>query len=203
MKLRYTAASPFSRKVLVVAHECGLVDRLEKVPADLEHPEGDLANDNPLGKVPTLVLDDGSALIESPLICEWLEVQGDGVLIPREGKARVAALQLQAYGDGVGEAAICVQRERNRPEAQRSPAVEARWQGKFDRTLDMLERDYDKRLAGPADIGHVALACALGWVDYRMTGMSWRGGRPKLAKWYDTISRRPSMVATAPPPPKP
>jgi glutathione S-transferase len=58
-------------------------------------------------------------------------------------------------------------------------------------------------MSGSTNIGHVALACALGWVDYRMTGMSWRGGRPKLAKWYDTISRRPSMVATAPPPPKP
>jgi len=203
MRLRYTAASPFSRKVLVVAHECGLADRIEKVATDLEHPEGDLANDNPLGKVPTLVLDDGTALIESPLICDWLEAEGEGKLIPREAKARVAALQLQAYGDGVGEAAICVQRERNRPEAQRSAAVEARWKGKFDRTLDMLEREFDGRFGGPVDIGHVALACALGWVDFRMTGMDWRDRRPKLAAWYDAICARPSMAATAPPAPKP
>ena len=92
----------------------GLGDRIEKVAADLDHPEADLAKDNPLGKVPTLVLDDGTALIESPLICEWLEAEGNGKLIPRDAKARTAALQLQAFGDGIGEAAICVQRERNR-----------------------------------------------------------------------------------------
>jgi glutathione S-transferase len=198
MKLRYTAASPFSRKVLVVAHECGLSDRIEKVPADLEHPEGDLANDNPLGKVPTLVLDDGTALIESPLICDWLEGEGNGKLIPREPKARVAALQLQALGDGVGEAAICVQRERNRTGAQHSDQVEARWKGKFDRTLDLLEREFDRRMGGATNIGHVALACALGWVDFRMENMDWKASRPKLAKWYAEIARRPSLAATAP-----
>jgi glutathione S-transferase len=200
MKLRYTAASPFSRKVLVVAIECGLGDRIEKVPADLEHPEGDLAEVNPLGKVPTLVLDDGSALIESSLICDWLDGQGKGALIPRDPKSRTAALQLQALGDGVGEAAICVQRERNRAEGQRSAQVEARWRAKFDRTLDLLEREFDRRLGGPTDIGQVALACALGWVDFRMTGMDWRERRPRLASWYAEISRRPSMVSTAPPP---
>lgn len=198
MKLRYTPASPFSRKVLVVAHECGLADRIEKVPADLEHPDGDLAKDNPLGKVPTLVLDDGTSLIESPLICEWLETHGSGKLIPREAKARVAALQLQALGDGIGEAAICVQRERNRTGAQHSDQVEARWKGKFDRTLDLLEREFDQRLGGPADIGHVALACALGWVDFRMENMDWRARRPKLAKWYADLSQLPAMAATAP-----
>lgn len=203
MKLRYTAASPFSRKVLVTAIECGLGDRIEKVAADLDHPEADLANDNPLGKVPTLVLDDGSALIESPLICEWLEAEGNGKLIPREVKARTAALQLQAFGDGIGEAAICVQRERNRAGPQHSDQVEARWQGKFDRTMDFLEREFDRRFGGAANIGHVALACALGWVDFRMTNMDWRAHRPKLAKWYAEFCRRPSMIATAPPAPKP
>jgi glutathione S-transferase len=198
MKLRYTPASPFSRKVLVVAHECGLADRIEAISADLEHPEGDLANDNPLGKVPTLVLDDGTALIESPLICDWLEMQADGKLIPREPKARVAALQLQALGDGIGEAAICVQRERNRIGAQHSDQVEARWKGKFDRTLDLLEREFGRRMSGPANIGHIALACALGWVDFRMENMDWRAGRPKLAQWYAELARRPSMAATAP-----
>jgi glutathione S-transferase len=198
MKLRYTPASPFSRKVLVVAHECGLADRIEKVAADLERPEGDLANDNPLGKVPTLVLDDGTALIESPLICDWLEAQGNGTLIPRDAKARVAALQLQALGDGVGEAANCVQRERNRIGAQHSDQVEARWKAKFDRTLDLLEREFDRRMSAPTNIGHVALACALGWVDFRMENMDWKAGRPKLATWYAEINKRPSLAATAP-----
>jgi glutathione S-transferase len=199
VKLRYTAASPFSRKVLVTAIECGLADRMEKVAADLEHPEGDLALDNPLGKVPTLVLDDGTRLIESPLICAWLEEQGGGKLIPAQRLARTAALQLQALGDGIGEAAIAVQRERNRPEDKRMPAVEARQKAKFDRTLDLLEREFDRRLAGRVAIGHVALACALGWVDFRMTGMDWRASRPKLARWYADFCRRPSMQATAPP----
>ena len=203
MKLRYTAASPFSRKVLVVAHECGLAGLIEKVPADLEHPEGDLANDNPLGKVPTLVLDDGTALIESSLICEWLEAEGNGALIPREAKARTAALQLQALGDGIGEAAICVQRERNRTGPQHSDQVEARWQRKFDRAMDLLESDFDRRMAGAPNIGHVAIACALGWVDFRMTNMDWRAKHPKLARWYAEFARRPSMAATAPPAPKP
>jgi glutathione S-transferase len=200
MKLRYTPPSPFSRKVLVVAHECGLADRIDKVPADLEHPEGDLANDNPLGKVPTLVLDDGTRLIESPLICEWLESQGNGKLIPRDAKSRTAALQLQAFGDGIGEAAINVQRERNRGE-RAIAATEARWKSKFDRTLDLLEREFEPRMGGAANIGHVAIACALGWVDFRMTNMDWRAQRPKLAKWYAEFAQRPSMAATAPPKP--
>ena len=182
----------------MVASECGLADRIERVTADLDHPEGDLANDNPLGKVPTLVLDDGTALIESPLICDWLEAEGEGTLIPRGAKARVAALQLQALGDGVGEAAICVQRERNRTGAQHSDQVEARWKAKFDRALDLLEREFERRLAGPTNIGHIALACALGWVDFRMDAMDWRAGRPKLAGWYADLAKRPSMAATAP-----
>ena len=199
VKLRYTAASPFSRKVLVCAIECGLGDRIEKVAADLEHPEGDLAEDNPLGKVPALVLDDGTRLVESPLICAWLEEEGDGRLIPADRAARTAALQLQALGDGIGEAAINVQRERNRPEDKRLHTVEARQKAKFDRTLDLLEREFERRMSGPVTIGHVAVACALGWVDFRMTAMDWRAGRPRLARWYEDFSRRPSLQATAPP----
>jgi len=107
-------------------------------------------------------------------------------------------IQKGALGDGVGEAAICVQRERNRTGAQHSDQVEARWKGKFDRTLDLLEREFEPRMSGPANIGHVALACALGWVEFRMENMDWKAGRPKLAKWYADIATRPSMAATAP-----
>jgi glutathione S-transferase len=110
-------------------------------------------------------------------------------------------LQLQAYADGLCEAAINVARERGRPAGMRWDQAEGRQRAKFERTLDLLERESGKVLAPPLNIGQVALGCALGWVDLRLGDFEWRKTRPNLAAWYAAFARRPSMAATAPPSP--
>jgi glutathione S-transferase len=198
MKLRYAPNSPFVRKVMVAAIETGLAERIEIVPTDTDDPASDLARDNPLGRVPALVRDDGSVLIESDLICAWLDGEHRGPrLVPEDPAARTAALQLQAYADGLTEAAIQIQRERARPERLQWDRWIERQRVKMGRTLDFLEREAG-RLAPPVAIGHIALGCALGWIDLRVADAEWRKGRPRLAAWYEGFSKRPSMAATAP-----
>jgi glutathione S-transferase len=201
MKLRYARNSPFVRKVLVTAIETGLADRIEKVPTDHMDPNSDLAGDNPLGKVPALILDDGRVLVESSLICAFLDgLHGGPKLVPADADARLAVLQLQALADGLGDAAINVARERGRPEGMRWAQAEARQRQKFERTLDRIERMADMALAPPLTLGQVALGCALGWVDLRLGDFAWRDSRPRIAAWYKDFAQRPSMLATAPEP---
>ena len=198
MKLRYAPNSPFVRKVMVAAIETGQMGRIELVPTDTDDPASDLARDNPLGRIPALVRDDGSVLIESDLICAWLDGEHRGPkLVPEEPDARTAALQLQAYADGLLEAAIQIQRERARPQGMQWNRWIERQRSKMDRTLDFLEREA-ARLAPPVTIGHIALGCALGWIDFRIADADWRKGRPRLAAWYEAFAKRPSMSGTAP-----
>lgn len=198
MKLRYAPNSPFVRKVMVAAIETGQMGRIELVPTDTDDPASDLARDNPLGRVPALVRDDGSVLIESDLICAWLDGEHRGPkLVPGEPASRTAALQLQAYADGLLEAAIQIQRERARPPGLQWDIWVERQRVKMSRTLDFLEREA-ARLAPPVTIGHIALGCALGWIDFRIADAEWRNGRPRLAAWYETFAERPSMRETAP-----
>lgn len=198
MKLRYAPNSPFVRKVMVAAIETGQMGRIELVPTDYDDPASDLARDNPIGRIPALVRDDGSVLIESDLICAWLDGEHRGPkLVPEEPDARTAALQLQAYADGLLEAAIQIQRERARPQAMQWERWIERQRGKMARTLDFLERE-SWRLAPPVAIGHIALGCALGWIDFRIADAEWRNGRSRLAAWHDSIAERPSMRETAP-----
>jgi glutathione S-transferase len=199
MKLRYARNSPFVRKVMVTAIEAGLDDRIERVPTDITDPASDLPNQNPLGKVPALVLEDGRVLVESSLICAYLDTLHDRPkLLPSEGDARLDVLQLQALSDGLCDAAINVARERGRPEGMRWPMAEDRQRQKFERTLDRIEQVADDLLVPPVTLGQIALGCALGWIDLRLGDFGWRAARPKIAAWYGEFAARPSMVATAP-----
>ncbi len=199
MKLRYARNSPFVRKVMVTAIEAGLDDRIEKVVTDYADPASDLSSHNPLGKVPALVLDDGRVLIESGLICAYLDkLHERPKLIPSAGDARLEVLQLQALADGLCDAAINVARERGRPDGTRWSRWETRQREKFERALDRIEGLADVLLPPPVTLGQIALACALGWVDLRLADFAWRKTRPKIAAWYDVFATRPSMTATAP-----
>ncbi len=203
MRLHSSPASPFGRKVKVLAIETGLFDRLDIHVAQTSPvgPDPSLVADNPLAKIPCLVLADGTALYDSRVICEYLDTLHDGPrLFPAEGAARWDALRLQALGDGILDAALIARYETYlRPEANRWPA----WiDGQLDKVARALDRLEAIELAGFADrlhIGSITVACALGYLDFRYPAMAWRGSRPALAAWYETFAARPAMRATVPP----
>ncbi len=197
MKLRYSATSPFVRKVLVTAIELGLDKKIERMPTNPNDPASDLSKQNPLVKVPCLQLDDGSALYDSPVICEYLDSLAGGKFHPASGPARWTALRRQAVADGIMDAGVLVRGEVLRPAGEQSPGFIARQKTKMAQALDALEGEADKLGEAP-DIGLIAIASALGYVDFRFAADNWRGKRPKLARWYDRFAQRPSMQATAP-----
>lgn len=199
MKLRYSQTSPYVRKVTMTIIECGLEDAVERVETNAWAPDTDLPSDNPLGKVPALVLEDGSALFDSPVICEYLDSLHDRLrLFPPIGPDRWAALRFQALGDGLNDAAVARRLEMMRPDGERSDKWIARQTAAMGRALDALEELADTLGAEPS-IGTIAVASALGYVDLRFSEDGWRNGRPKLAAWFETASKRPSYLQTLPP----
>jgi len=201
MKLYYSNLSPFVRKCLVSAHELGLRDRLELLPA-VAHPvnrDRTLVAVNPLGKIPTLVTDDDTVLYDSRVICEYLNALGDGHLMPPSGPARWNVLVDQALGDGVMDAAVLTRYENAvRPEG-------LRWSdwvfGQLDKVmcgLSQLERRA-AGLVGRVDSGTIALGCALGYLDFRFATLAWREKCPDAAAWFAQFGERESMMATRPP----
>ncbi len=199
MKLRYSPTSPYVRKVCVVASEHGLDGRIERIPTDTRDPESDLSSVNPLGKVPALILDSGEAIVDSPVICEYLDsLPGGTPLIPAAGAARWTALRQQALADGILDAAILRLIETaRRPEELRWPGWIELQHGKIMRTLDALETQA-AALGGALTLGQIAIGCALGYLDFRFPADNWRVGRPGLAAWYEGFAKRPSMMASAP-----
>ena len=196
MILRSAPASPFGRKVKIAASLLGLADRIETVDADTNSAGDPLRRDNPLGKIPTLVLDDGSTLFDSRVIVEYLDHRaGSGKLIPNEAGPRFAALRLQALGDGICDAALAVVYEGRWREAATHNAPWLDHQhGKIARALDHLEPEPP---AGPPTVGTVALACALGYLDLRLDGR-WRDGHPALVAWLESFAATvPAFGATA------
>ncbi len=201
MKLFHTPTSPFVRKVLVAAHELGLADRVEAVLLRPSPTQADptLSRANPLNKIPALALDDGTTLYDSPVICEYLDaLAGSGKLLPASGPARWDVLRTQALADGVLDASILVFYERlHRPK-------ELHWQAWLDgqtqkalQGLDALDAAAARFVDAP-DLGQVAAACAVGWLEFRAPFGDVRAGRPNLTAWYERFAARPSMTATAP-----
>jgi len=199
MRLRYSKTSPFVRKVLVAAHELGIADRIENVPTDPWSAETDLGHANPLLKVPALEFHDGSVLIESARIAEYLDGLAEPALYPADPVERRHVEQRVALIDGATDAAVLRGVEgRMRPEEHRWAGWDARQKTKVDATLDILE-------AGPlsppnrdADIVSIALACFLAYLDFRFADEDWRAAHPNLAGWYSDFGMRPSMEATRP-----
>lgn len=202
MKLRFAAASPFVRKVMVVALETGLSERIERVSTSVSpvKPNEDVARENPLVKVPSLTTDDGTVLYDSPVICEYLDTLHDGPkLFPAEGAPRWTALRQQALADGLLEAAILMRYENLRPE-------EKRWQDWIESqmrrvrgALAALEIETAAgSLAVPLTIGQVTIGCALGYLDFRFAGEQWRLRHRLLAAWFEEFGKRKSMQLTVP-----
>jgi glutathione S-transferase len=198
MKLRHSPTSPYVRKVAVAIHELGLNDKVEFVATAPWDAKTDLGEINPLGKVPTLVTDDHQVLYDSPVICEYLDALVGGRLFPPGGPDRWTALRRQALGDGLMDAAVLARLESQRPADRQSADWIGRQRAAVARTLDALESEA-AALAGPLTIGHVAIGCALGYLDFRFAEDEWRKGRPGLAGWYRGFASRPSMTSTVPP----
>lgn len=201
MKLHYALPSPYVRKVRAVAIELGLDDRIELLSRSMTpvSPEAELNADNPLGKIPCLVTDDGEALYDSRVISAYLDDLADGgSVIPVSGKARWNALRREALADGILDAAVGRRYETHlRPkEFQWHEWIDAQRE-KFTRALDQLEHEAED-FGDTVDIGTIAAACACGYMDFRYADETWREGRPNLSAWFDTFSKRPSIATTAP-----
>jgi glutathione S-transferase len=199
MKLHWSPRSPFVRKVMIVAHERGVVDRITciRTIAAMTKPHADLMRDNPLSKIPTLLLDDGTVIYDSPVICEYLDaLDGAPKLFPKEGKTRMTALRRQALGDGFLDMMVALRNERER--AQPSDVHMASTAIRKAVILDSLEREAESLTTTPFGIGHIAIGCALSYLDFRFAGEDWRKGHLRLANWHASFAARPSVRATHP-----
>ena len=188
LTLRSSIHSPYARKLRIAAAVLGLSDRIAIAGVDLADPNDSIRTQNPLGKIPTLALEDGSTLYDSRVIAEYLDhLAGGGKLFPAETARRFTALRLQSLGDGLCDAALLIRYENfSRPEALRHAETIALQQGKIARALAALEAAPP---SGPIDIGHIAVACALGYLDLRFGG-EWRGAHPRLVAWLDDFAAK-------------
>jgi glutathione S-transferase len=199
MKLYMNPASPFARKARIIIRELDLTRLVEEIPVNPLLSE-ELRRINPLGKIPVLVLKDGSTILDSPVICEYLNDLGGGKFFPgytvwRDVSARWRALTLAAIGDGICDSAVARIYESRRPPEQQSETAMSRYLGAVIRSLDVLEH---ARFAEDPTIGEISVACALGYLDFRLPELNWRDTRPALAVWYDKFAQYPSLQATMP-----
>jgi len=200
MKLYHSPASPFVRKVVVLLHELGKADQVELATVTTTALASDtsLIAANPLARLPALERPEGVTLYDSRVITAYLDDLFTGGLYPG-GSHRWETLTLEATGDGIMDSAVSMVYElRLREPAQVSQAwIEAQW-AKVERGIDALNTRWMSHLSGPVGMGHISVACALGYLDFRHESRNWRQGRPALAGWFDSFVERPSMVATQP-----
>ncbi|WP_029418010.1 glutathione S-transferase N-terminal domain-containing protein [Brevundimonas bacteroides] len=197
MKLFIAPPSPFARKCRIVVREKGLLDRVEEVLVNpYESPDALLAV-NPIAQVPALLTDGGEAILDSPVICEWLDRQGAGpVLLPIDGPERWRVKQVEGLAAAVLEMGVKLVLEKRRPESERSPSWMMRWIENMGRALDALEAA--GVAAEPLDMGVITAGCAVTWLDFRHPDYDWKAGRPGLVALQAELETRPSFRETAP-----
>ena len=204
MKLFYSAASPFVRKVMACAIAREIDAQIELMPTNPHISPPELVAANPLSKVPCLITADGVALFGSPLICEFLDsIENALPMFPRSGGSRWRALKFQAMADGILDAAVARRGEQAKPKEAARDAYMQRQRAAVVRTLAELERDVPHRIA---DIGSISVACALGYLDFRFAAEPWREASPQLAAWFAAFHEQPALTRTVPKdaaPPKP
>lgn len=198
MTLYWSPRSPFVRRVMVTAHELGIADRIHCTDAVVAmtacNPE--VMGVNPLNKIPTLVLEDGGVLSESTLICEYLAA--GSALVPQERAARLRALRWHGIGHGLTDLLVLWRNERLRPTAQQSAPILDAWAAKLAATLAVLDGEAATLRESAVSLGHVAIGCALGYLDFRFQELDWRAQAPALAQWFATFDQRVSMRETVP-----
>jgi glutathione S-transferase len=201
MKLHWSPRSPFVRKVMIVAHEVGLAGQIQcvRTVASMTKPHAELMIDNPLSKIPTLVLDDGTALYDSSVICEYFDQLHDGPkLFPQTFGERMTALRRQALGDGLLDVLVLWRGELLRPAEQQSPQHLRSFAARNAATLAALEHEAPALDSSQYSIGHIALGCALAYLDFRFADRPWREDHPRLATWHATFAVRSPVRATEP-----
>jgi glutathione S-transferase len=196
MKLAYSPASPYVRKVTACAIKRGLDKQVERVKIGTTDPE--LLKFNALSKVPTLILDDGTCIFDSPVICEYLDSVGSAPkLFPAAGPARWKALTQEALADGILDATQPRRREIALPQDEGRKSYIELQQGKVARALDEFEKQADS-LGDLDTIGEITIGCALGYLDFRYANEPWRPGHPKLEAWYARVVKLPPLADTMP-----
>jgi len=201
MLLHWSPRSPYVRKVLIAAHEIGLADRIENVRTVVAaaEPNVELMKENPQSRLPTLRLADGTAVYDSVVICEYFDSLHTGPkLFPEKYPERLVALRRHALGDGMLDTMLMWRGEVLRPAANQSIEHMQAWKLKTKVSVDLLEEEAEALGLSPFSIGHIAIGVALGYIDFRFPELAWRNGHPRLTKWYETFSARPSVKATEP-----
>lgn len=201
MKLHWSPRSPFVRKVMIVLHETGQAEavHLVRTPVAMSEPNLDLVRDNPLIKLPTLVLDDGYALYDSRVICEYLAQRVASPLFPADPDRRIRALRQQALGDGFLDVLLLFRQERNKPHEKQTQAWLDAFALKTDAVLANLEKSFSAQTPREFDIGALSIGCALSYLDYRFPDLEWRGRAPATAGWHgQAFMPRPSVIKTEP-----
>ncbi|WP_270937221.1 glutathione S-transferase N-terminal domain-containing protein [Falsiroseomonas oryzae] len=198
MKLHHSPASPFARKVMACAIARGIDNRITTVATDPHSSPASLLQDNPLSKIPCLVLEDGTAIYDSPVICEYLDTVGEATgLFPSSGTPRWIRISvMHALADGIMDAAVFRRMRFGKPEDETRAHFLARQKAAVERGLATLEADPPQ---GLTDIGAIAVACALGYLDFRFGHEPWRPAHPRLAAWFAQVSELPPLARTAPP----
>ena len=199
MRMYWSSRSPYCRKVMVVAHELNVADRLhvERVVVGSAIPNEEVMAHNPLNKIPTIILEDGTTYSDSPVISELLDLwYGEGSLFPKEPADRIAALRWQALGDGFMDLLIQRLAEVMRPAELRSQKHLASYEKKIAAVLGRLELEVAALERAAFSIGHISIGCALGHLAFRFPDIKWMDGHPQLARWYSAFAARPSAKAT-------
>ena len=199
MKIYFSPASPYVRKCLVVAHELGIADQIEKLPSNAHPVNRDrvIIADNPLGQVPTFFTDEGAVIYDSRVICEYLNAKANGELFPADGALRWDVLTQQALADGMlGACLIARYEDVARPE----PLLWADWRAaQLDKvTTGLAWMEAHLASLQTIQIGSISLACLLGYLDFRFPDYAWRANGPQTAQWFAQMSERASFKATFP-----
>jgi glutathione S-transferase len=198
MLLHWSPRSPFVHKVMVALEETGLRSgvELKRSVVPTSDPEHDIYTVNPLGQIPTLVLDDGKVLYDSLVISTYLTgLAGAQNLLPADGEGRIETLRRHALGNGLIEAMVAWVIERYTPQEKQVAARMERFAVKLEKTLSLLERGPDLRDAERFDLGDIAIATALAYVEFRRLRPGWTSEYPNTAEWFARVAERPSMIA--------
>jgi glutathione S-transferase len=199
MILHWSPRSPYVRKVMIAVHEMGLQDRVRTVRTVVggTTPHEELMRINPVGKIPTLELPDGTAIYDSPVIIEYLDTLHDGPkLYPVAWPQRLTALRRHALGQGMLDTAVSLLTESFRPRDQQSEPLKTLWQSKLNACAAALEGEAEALTTSGFNVGHLAIGVALDYLDFRFASLRWRDGHPRLAAWHETFNARPSVQAT-------
>ncbi len=200
MTLHWSPRSPYVRKVMIAMHEMGLADRIQTVRTIVggTTPHAELMKINPLNKIPTLELGDGTVIYDSPVIIEYLDTLHTGPkLYPTAWPERLTALRRHALGQGMLDTALPLLAEGFRPPERQSEPHKELWRTKLRASVDVLEHEAEQLGASGFTVGHLAIGVALAYLDFRFADLAWREGHPKLTQWHESFNARPSVVANA------